>query len=55
MLGHNKMKYRTEQGDFLRQAKLTYGHNKTNFNTEQDDILGHEKSILDLFNMNYGT
>jgi hypothetical protein len=25
-LGHNKMKYGTEQVDFLGQEKLTYGH-----------------------------
>jgi hypothetical protein len=26
-IGHNKMKYGTEQGDFWGQEKLTYGHN----------------------------
>ncbi len=36
-MGHNKMNYGTEQGDFLGQEKLTDGHNKTNFGTEQGD------------------
>ncbi len=49
------MKYGTEQGHFLGQAKLTYGHNKANFWTERGDFLGREKSILGLFKMNYGT
>jgi hypothetical protein len=40
ILGHNKMKYGTEQGHFLGQEKLTYGHNKTNFGTKQVDFLG---------------
>ncbi len=38
ILGHTKMKYGTEQGDFLGQEKLTYGHNKTNFGTEEGDF-----------------
>jgi hypothetical protein len=38
ILGHNKMKYGTEQGDFLGQEKSTYGHNKTNFGTKQGDF-----------------
>ncbi len=50
ILGHKKMKYGTEQGDFLGQEKLTYGHNKTNFGTEQGDFLGQAKLILGLFN-----
>ncbi len=28
VLGHKKMNYGTEQGDFLGQEKLTYGHNE---------------------------
>jgi hypothetical protein len=40
------MKYRTEQGPFLGQKKLTYGQNKTNFGTEQGDFLGQEKLIF---------
>ncbi len=59
-LRHDTMKYGTEQGHFLGQETLTYGHNKTNFGTEQGDFLGQEKSILEksilgLFEMNYGT
>ncbi len=54
ILGHNKMKYGTEQGHFLGQEKLTYGDNMTNFGTKQGDFLGQEKSILDLFKMNMG-
>ncbi len=46
ILGHNKMKYRTEQGHFWGQEKLAYGHNKTNFGTEQGDYLRQEKSIF---------
>ncbi len=49
------MKYRTEQGHFLGQEKLTYGHNETNFGTERGIVLGQEKSILSLFEMNYET
>ncbi len=45
VLGHNKMKYETEQCHFLGQEKLTYGHNETNFGTEGGDFLGQEKSI----------
>ncbi len=52
-MGHNKMKYGIEQGDFLGQEKLTNIHKKTNFGTEQGDFLGQEKSILGLNKMNY--
>ncbi len=40
---------------FLGQEKLTYGHDRTILGTEQGDFLGQEKSILGLFEMNYGT
>jgi hypothetical protein len=49
------MKYGTEQGHFFGQEKLTYGHDKANFEAEWGDFLGQEKSILSLFEMNYGT
>ena len=52
---YNEMKYKTEQGHFWGQEKLTYGHNKTNFGTEQVDYLGQEMSILGLFEINHGT
>jgi hypothetical protein len=39
----------------LGQEKLTYDYNKTNFGTEQGGFLGPEKSILGLFEINYGT
>ncbi len=45
-MGHNKMKYGTEQVDYLGHEKLTYGHNETNFGTEQGDFLGQENSII---------
>jgi hypothetical protein len=54
ILRHNKMKYGTERGHFLRQEKLTYGHSKTNFGTERGDFLGQEKSILGLFDIIMG-
>jgi hypothetical protein len=47
-MGQNKV-------TFLGQEKLTYGHNKTNFGTEQGDFLGQEKSMLGLFEIDYGT
>ncbi len=49
------MKYGTEQGHFLGQEKLAYGHDETIFKAERGDFLGQEKSILSLFEMNYGT
>ncbi len=49
------MKNGTEPGDFFGQEKLTNGHNETHFGPDQDDILGHEKSILGLLKMHYGT
>ena len=57
ILSHKEVKYGTEQGHFLvlGQEKLTYGHDKYFLGTEQGDFLGQEKSILGLFEMNYGT
>ncbi len=45
-MGHNEIKYGTEQAGYLGQEKLTYGHNETNFGTEQGVFLGQENSIL---------
>ena len=55
ILSHKEMKYGTYRGHFLGHEELTYGQDRTNFETEHGDLLGQEKSILALFEMNYGT
>jgi hypothetical protein len=54
-LGHNKMKYGTEQGHFLGQEKLTYGHNKTNFGIKQGDFFGTGEVSFWSLQDEYGT
>ncbi len=52
---HKEVKYRTYRGHFLGQEELTIGQDRTIFGTEQGDFWGQEKTILVLFEMNYGT